>query len=62
MSDENSVRLTIGEYSLSIRRNVDFLVYDGKPFVWIEHESGEGMSTSMASFESVIDSFYKDNF
>lgn len=37
-------------------------VVTGRPLIWIEHESGEGMAADMKDFESVVEKFYKDNF
>jgi len=36
--------------------------YKDAQHVWIEHESGEGMSTNVVNVEDLIASFYREHF
>lgn len=48
------VRIVIGEYTIEPSQR------DG--FVWICHESGEGMEIAEAKLAALLEKFYAENF
>ena len=59
-----TTELRVGKYTL---RPVTVRAGDKPPFydrndIYIEHESGEGMSTPIENIEALIDRFYGENF
>jgi hypothetical protein len=55
MTEPNEIQ--IGKYLLR-----EMTSYDGMQAIWIMHESGEGMQTSIEKLEAAIDEYYSREF